>query len=82
MLRLLLLPFRLLGWLLALAACCLLLFALWTLIPASTVGALQTRVLAPTAGLLREAADRLDPQRRDQGPTDDRAPRDSPPGGR
>lgn len=82
MLRLLLLPFRLLGWLFALAACCLLLFALWTLIPASTVEALQTKVLAPTACFLRDIASRLDSPPRDQEPTEDRAPRDSPSGGR
>lgn len=77
MLRLLLFPFRLLGWLLALAACCLVLFALWTSLPASTVAALQTRVLAPTAGLLRGVADRLDP-----GPADQEGHRDRAPGGR
>lgn len=77
MVRLLLFPFRLLGWLLALAACCLVLFALWTLLPASTVDALQTRVFAPTAGLLRGVADRLDP-----GPADQEVHRDRAPDGR
>lgn len=77
MLKLLLFPFRLLGWLLALAACGFVLFALWTLIPAATVDALQTRVFAPTAGFLRGVADRLDP-----GPADQEVHRDRAPGGR